>query len=291
MRRSLIIGCLALCSCTAGLILGGCAPGEKKLSEAESQIAQLSQKGVPDSILSSAKVFLANVRNSKRLGNSGVAMNNADSLFFTIKKAEAWLAATTTTVKPYIDSVKKVITEQKKALTELQLKEADSLVGAVDAIVAKNQLPEAKAKIIEVEGYMATLIADEQKATELKKLLVGTWKGEFEPEKGKPGINAVNKQTITFKKDGTFTKDDAMKGQTAESLKEDWQFLSDGKWQAKGDTAILNVKHEKCVRQVYQHLKGSKWISDPNKTYDSTYTDGHKDQFIVKSYLTENFKK
>jgi hypothetical protein len=289
MRCLRIAGLLTLCGVAAGLVFTGCAPGNKKLEAAEAQIAQLSQQGVPDSLLSNAKVFLSNVRNSKRLGNSGLAQSNGDSLFATLKRAEAWLTTTTTTVKPYVDSVKKVLTEQKKKITGQQLKEADSLLASIDSLVSKNQLPEAKAKILEVAAYMPTLIADEQKAADFRKMLSGTWHGEFEPEK--KGMTAVKKQVISFKKDSTFTMDESMKGQSAEYLKEDWQFLSSGKWDVKGDTLLLSILHEKCVKQEYQRLKDNKWVTDKMKTYDTTITNGSKDQFMVKSFMMENFKK
>jgi hypothetical protein len=290
MRHLRIAGLSILCGgLAAGMLFTDCAPGNKKLEQAEAQITQLSQQGVPDSILSSARVFLSEVRNSKRLGNGGLAQTNADSLFATLKRAQAWLTTTTTTVKPYIDSVKKVLTEEKKKLGGLQLKEADSLLGAIDAQVAKNMLPEAKAKILEVAAYMPTLIADEQKSADFRKMLVGTWRGEFEPEK--KGMTAVKKQVINIKKDSSFTMDEAMKGQSSEYLKEDWEFQSNGKWDVKGDTLLLSVLHEKCVRQEYQRLKDNKWLTDKMKTYDTTITNGSKDQFMVKSFMMENFKK
>lgn len=289
MRLSRISTVLVFGAVVAGMVFTGCAPGEKKLAAAEAKIADLSAKGVSDSILSSAKVFLMQTRNFKRTGNGTYARNNADSLFATIKNAEAWLAMTTSTVKPFIDSVRAVIAERKKGLTGFNLKDADSLLSVVDTKIAKNLLPEAKVLILELDAYMPTLLADEQKSVEFRKMIVGTWRGEFEPEQ--KGMTAIKKQVISFKDDGNFSMDESMKGQSSENLKEDWQFQSSGTYGIKGDTVLLSVLKEKCLKQEYQRQVNGKWVTDKMKTYDTTITNGSKDQFIVRSFLNENFKK
>jgi hypothetical protein len=291
--HSFFLRCTTLAAIGCVAMLAGCAPGEKTLGEADAKIQALSASGCPDSMLSSARVFLSQARASKKIGNSGLAAGNFDSCKSYITMAETWMSNAKTKIKPQVDSLKAAVNSQKKELAGAQLQHADSLLAIVDSLLGKNQLPEALAQAQDLVAFMPTLLADEKKSTDIKSKLPGTWVGERSPET--KGMNAVEKRTITFKGDGTFQSDESMKGQTAENLKEDWQFISNGTWIAKGDTILLMVNHEKCLRQNYSRMieQGGKkkWVDNPGKTYDSTVTNHSKDKFLTWDYIKEYFKK
>ena len=100
---------------------------------------------------------------------------------------------------------------------------------------------------------------------------------------------------VTFKKDSTYNSTEQLKGQTSEYIKEDWKFINSGIWRMKGDTIMLNVQREKCVKQVYWNylVKNGKaqWVKNVAPTYDSTYTDGKKDRFMTFEYVKDYFKR
>lgn len=272
-------------------LLAGCG-GTKKLDDAEKRIATLEANGVPDSLLSAAKVFLFQVKSSMNTAASGYAKMYKDSLFFYLEKAEASYTNTLQQYKPFVDSLRKSIDKNKKQLSGTQLKVVDSILVYVDSFITKNWMLQAREKVIHLDTIMPGLLADEKKTKDLRPKLVGTWVSEMEPQGGYKG---VEKRVFTFKTDGSFETAEEMKGQTAEFVKEDWKFLTTGTWDLRGDTVLMFVTREICPRQVYQNYQNVKgkpqWVENKAPTYDSTITNHSKDRFVTYEYLTDVFKK
>jgi hypothetical protein len=162
----------------------------------------------------------------------------------------------------------------------------------VDSMVKMNWLIQAQEKIVEIDSMMPQLLKDESKMVAIRPKLVGTWSSSRAPQGGYKG---VEKRRYTFMKDGSFNSDEEMKGQTAETLKEDWQFLSWGKYDLRGDTILLFVEREKCTRQSFwNYMKKDgkvQWVKNDAPTYDSTITNHGKDKYMTFDYLLEFFKK
>jgi hypothetical protein len=280
---------LSIVSCIALIPFTGCGVNKKKQNDAESRIQALQAKGVPDSLLTEAKVLLSQSKTSKKIGDGVTAKRQYDEAIALLEKAETAGNATTTSLKPFVDSMQKAITLRKKSLTGPQLKVADSLYGVIESFAIKNLWPEAKNACIALDTALTVLQKDEALAKEVRSKIVGTWTST-QKYKDK-GVDALEKKTFKFEADGKLEMSEEMKGQTAPTRREDWKFISSGTYDLKGDTALLAVKREKCEKQIYWYLKGKNWDKAEKKPYDSLYTDGRKDRFVTYTYLKENFKK
>jgi len=274
------------------IVLNGCGVSQKKLDEAESRIKALGATGIPDSLLSDAKLFLFKTKGAKKTGNTAIAKRNMDSMMVYIERAEAESEATMNKLKPYVDSMRISIKKRKEGLSGLHLKYADSIITFIDSYADKGWLRQAKDKCIMIDSMLPRLHNDEKLANKVRPKLLGSWFSSRVPEKR---YKALETRKFTFHKDGKFESVEQMKGQTHEFLKEDWKFLSWGTWDMLGDTVMLFVKREKCPRQVFWNYKekdGRKqWVKNDAPTYDTTITSGKKDRYMTYGYIRENFKR
>jgi cell division septum initiation protein DivIVA len=217
-----------------------------------------------------------------------------DSLKSTVAAAEKWQVEGTQAAKTHVDGLVSTLTGKKKDLTGLQLKQADSLLNLADGLIKKNWYLQARRFVDELDTLMPFLQKDEVAAKKVSEKLPGTW--SLTKKLTQDAANAVEKKRVTFTKQGTFEMEESMNGKTSPQLKEDWQFQTSGTYELKGDTILLAVKKEKCIKEIYWNLtiKGKKqeWVkNDKKKPYDSAVTNGAKDRFFTFEYLTEDFKK
>jgi hypothetical protein len=279
----------AACTVIAVVMVPGGCGGQKKIKLAEARIQALSAKGVPDSVLAGPRVFIFQVNATAKLGQTGIMRRNRDSLMVTLEKAEIWYEETMRRLKPELETQMRSLNERKQGLTGLQLAVADSIAGIVDSFTAINWLLQAKQKADILDGIMAGLINDEALMQKLRPRVIGTWKGEASPEDKK--LKAVERRKFIFGADGKLQIEEEMKGQTQEFLREDWKFVSWGRWDMKGDTALLYIEREKCERQTYWTLKNEAWVKEDKPTYDSTITNRSKDRFMAWDYFEQFLKK
>ncbi|MCX7727394.1 MAG: hypothetical protein N2053_11175, partial [Chitinispirillaceae bacterium] len=180
------------------------------------------------------------------------------------------------------------------------LADADSMLKILDSLIGKNWYIPALTKALELDTVMGVLLKNEAKAKEIRPKLIGTWKDVHvvkppEDEEGGKKYKATDTRIFKFMKDGSFEGLEERHGQTTPYLKEDWKFLSWGKYDLMGDTIYIFINREKCAQQIFHQLnvKDNKWIKKEQPTYDSTFTTPRKDKdkFIVWSDLTLEFKK
>jgi hypothetical protein len=281
---------IAVC-CVVAAIIAGCGVSAKKLNAAEQRIAALQQKGVPDSLLTEARVLLVQSRTAKQLGNGIGAKSQYDSLEKLLATAEASYGATTGQLKPGVEAMRKTLADKKLNLTGAHLKEADSLCALLDATIAKNDWVSAKEEAAMIDIAVNSLVKNEQTAKEIKPKVVGSWNSTEVIKNKEDKSNAVEKKSFTFAPDGKLDITEERNGQTNETLKEDWKFQSWGTYSLKGDTILMNITREKCMKQVYQNLKKNQWVKFEKPPYDSTVTNGKKDRYMAFDYLKANFKK
>jgi len=270
----------------------GC--GKKaSVEEVEARMNVLTEKGIPDSVLANLKVYIYNIRSGQKVNNFTIVKKYSDSMRVAIVKAEEWYANALETTKPYLESLRKSIVERKSNLTGLHLLTADSILNIADSLEKINFLVFARTKMDKLDSLMPVLLENEKKAQEISKKIIGKW-GDAHWEKAEDAnYKALSRRFFTFKKDGTFESSEEMVGQTTPYMKEDWLFLSWGKYAFKGDTIHLNVTREKCPKQVFTHLnvRTNKWEKKVSPTYDSLITNGSKDKFLIFSDFKSNFKK
>ncbi len=283
---------LSVC-CIAFFAISGCGVSEKKLKDAEQRMQTLQQSGVPDSLLTEARVLVVQARTAKQLGNGMGAKADYDSAMGILAKAESGYGATTAQVKPAVESLRKSLGDRKLNFSDGILKEADSLLSVIDAFINENKWPEAKAKAMQADTVFSSLQRCEKLAKDLRPRLLGTWSGSHAIRED--GARAVEKKSFAFSPDGKVAIVEERTGLSSPTLKEDWKFESWGKYDLMGDTILMNVQREKCDRQVYQNLqeKGKKkeWVKTEKPPYDSVITNGKKDRYITFNYLKDGFKK
>jgi hypothetical protein len=274
-----------------GIAFTGCGVSQKTLDAYEAQLKTLEARGVPDSILSSVRVFLSQIKGGKQSGLGTVVKASSDSAKQYLAAAEKWYQSTVQTAKPRVDSLVKYFTATKTTLTGMQLKETDSVLSVINSYIKQTWYMQAQLHAEQLDSLIPQLLKDEENAKKADAQIRGiTW--NMTKKLSEDGANAVQKNRISFKKDGTYEMSEEMMGLTKPSLKEDWQFLSWGNYAMKGDTILLSTKREKRVRQIYVHLDGGKEVKKiEDKPYDSAITNGSKDRFFTFDYLKENFKK
>ncbi len=286
-----ILGGVA-CIIAVCVLFHGCGVSKKKLDDADNRIKALEAKGVPDNLLSEAKVNLYQARTAMKSSSTAYAKKYADSLFFYLEKAETQSQATMEQYRPYIDSLRKTFDGRKKALGGLQLQYADSIIAFVDSFTTMGWLIQARDKAIYLDTSFARLVEDEKKSNKIRPRLIGTWSGQRVPP---GGYKALEKRRFTFKRDGTFNSSEEMNGQTQQTLKEYWKFMNWGTWKLRGDTVLMFVTREKCPKQHFlNYMKKDgkmKWVKNQAPTFDSTIVGHGKDRFMTYEYLVDNFKK
>jgi uncharacterized protein YcfL len=273
----------------AVVLLVGCG-SDHSITALEARLKVLEAKGLPDSILSSARFDLDKVKTGKKLGLVSEVDASLDSLKVHVKAAEKWSDGVMQANMARADSLSKLLATEKAGLTGFQLKEADSLFSPIDSNFKKGWYLQARGAADHLDSLMPSLLKDEENAKQVSGKIIGTW--TMLKHHREDGANAVEKTKVSFLKDGTFAMDEEMKGQTSPQLKEDWQFLTHGNYGLKGDTILLMTKTEKCPRRIYWNLDdNNKWVKTDQKPYDTVITDGSKDRSIAFNYLKENYKK
>jgi|WetSurMetagenome_2_1015567.scaffolds.fasta_scaffold117582_2 hypothetical protein len=278
-----------------GSLFIGCGVTTKKLNDAEKRINTLTQNGMPDSLLTDARVLLVQIKTSKQYGGGASPQKLYDSAMTILSNAEMTYVNSTQKTKPVVEALRNTFDAKKQSLTGAQLQEAERLIKDADSCIKMNKWPEAKMKCEMIDTALNALIKDERTAAEIKAKLTGTWLETVKTKNKQEKADFVEKKSFTFSPDGKVDIVEERTGQTNEALKEDWKFQSGGTYSLKGDTVLVAVTKEKCLKQVYMHLavKNGKsgWVKKEKPGYDSTITGGKKDRFLTFSYLKENFKK
>jgi hypothetical protein len=275
------------------LFATGCGVSEKKLKDAEQRMESLQHGGVPDSLLTEARVLIVQARTAKQLGNGIGARTDFDSAITILAKAESGYGATTAQVKPFVGSLRKTLGDKKLNFSGAILRQADSLLALVDSLVKANKWPEAKIKVLDVDTAFTSLVKSNAIARELRSRLIGTWIGTQAIKDD--GAKAIEKKSFAFGSDGKVAIVEERSGITNPTLKEDWKFESWGSWDLVGDTILLFVNREKCDKQIYLNLKQSgtkkEWVKTEKPPYDSTITGGKKDRFVTFDVIKSGYKK
>ena len=290
MRHMLLAALIALATVP---FLSGCGVSQKQIDDAELRIKTLSEKGLPDSVLSDARIYLQQAKDGMMRHNDQFANIGRDSIIF-IKKAEAIYAAESERQKTEVTALLSGLKSQAGSLSGLHKIAADSAIAVADSFVQIGWLFQAEGKAKEAQIVLDTLKQMQVRADELAPQVPGTWKcTNTYTSKEFKDVNAIENKIFTFSPDGKAMMVETKKGISAASLKEDWAFNSWGTWALRGDTILLSVSRFKIVKQDFwkRPAPGTPWKAEPGPTYDSTITDHSQDRFIVWSDLTLDFKK
>ena len=172
-RNSVLVVCACLTALTA--FLTSCGPSDRMLEEARGRIDALKSKGVPDSALSRARVFLYQAEDAKKRGNTGVARRAADSMQILLARAEDLYNEHIATLRPVVDSLEQVLIKERKDFSGMQAKKIDSMLAIVDSFSNMEWLLQAQNKARETIAMLPDLEFDEERAQELRPRIPGTW--------------------------------------------------------------------------------------------------------------------
>ena len=283
-------------SFSLAIFIGACSVSQKTLDDAQKRIDALKIKGVPDSSLSTAIVYLAQAKDANQRGNNGLARLSADSTRILIALAENLYSENIVKMKPEMDSLILILTKAKTQLTGLQVRKVDSAMKVIDSFNQKNWIYQvefnAKAAVNEL---LPSLKFCEERARELRPRVMGEWvcTNKTKSEEIKE-VNAVEKKIFSYMPDGKCKLVETKKGQSGQAIKEDYEFNSYGTYDLLGDTIFMFIKRFVSVRQNFttMSIKDKKkiWTLKKEPTYDSSITDGSQDRWIPFTDLQRDFE-
>jgi hypothetical protein len=274
----------------AGMIAAGCGGvTDKKVADAETRIEALRAAGAPEAMISDANLILIQLKAARTAQSS----SDYKKMIGFLEKAEAEWGNQSAQIRPLLDSLTASIRQRKAGLTGYQLSDADSLLAICDSLIKANQLLDAQKKCYALDAAMDQLFKDEETVKTLRPKVPGTWRRVADAEG--EGVKAVEKKLLKLSKDGKLDFEEELKGTTSETRKEDWKFHSWGEWALKGDTVLIFIKREKCLKQVFYNLEEKdgklEWVKWDGPTFDTTITNGMKDRYMTWEYLTKNFNR
>jgi hypothetical protein len=286
---------LYLISLTALIALAGCGGvSQKTLDQAQKRIDNLKTQGIPDSMLSMAKVYLAQAIISKDKGKAPEAKKAATELEKQLSEVEKYYKDHVSNLLHSIESMKSQIKSVRNEFSALQAKKIDSMVNVVDSFVNIKFYLQANDVAKEIVNSIPHFREDQKKANEIIKKIPGEWvcTNHIKGTENKD-INAIEKKIFTFDRKGSVKLIENKKGQSGPFLKEDYEYKSVGTWDVLGDTIYLFVNRFAAVRQNFQrlHKEGKKfiWKSENHPSYDSAITDGSQDRNIIYADLLSDF--
>jgi hypothetical protein len=288
-KRSL----LKLLSLTAIVSMVACSVSDKTLTSGQNRIDALKAQGMPDSLLSPAKLLIRQATDEKTR-NPQIANKAADSLKVVLTQLEASFKSIVPQLQADIESMRAQISQVRSQLSGMQVTKVDSMMRKVDSLVDLKWYPDAAAKIMVIVSMLPQLKIDEQKSSEIKGKVTGTWTcTNVTKHSEDKTVNAVEKKIFILNSDGTCKFIEKKQGKSGPFLKEDYEFVSTGTYGFLGDTVYLSISRFSAVRQNFERLfiegKNRTWKKDPQPTYDTTLTDKSQDRFIAYPDLVSDF--
>lgn len=293
MKRFFVV---VICLSVLSLLLG-CGVSNRTIQDAEQRIETLKNKGVPDSSLSRAIVFVYQAKSAKERGDQSLAKLSADSMLYLIAQAEAAYEEQTTKLAPVIDSLRQVIKADEEKFSGLQKAEIDSMVAVADSFATIGWVLQTESTLRTAVERLPKLEFLQKRAEELSPRVPGKWVcAQTTKKAGHPEVNAVQYKIFEFGRDGKAKFTEKKSGQSGTHLKEDWEFVSWGTYDLYGDTIHLFVDRFASVKQdfiekVVDDNGKQVWKKTSHPTYDSTITDGSQDRYIAFSDLRVDFKR
>jgi hypothetical protein len=290
MKKGSLIKLLGL---TAIVSMVACSVSDKTLTAGQNRIDALKAQGMPDSLLSPAKLLIRQATDEKTR-NPSIANKAADSLKKVLTQLELSFKSTIPQLQSEIESMRAQITQTRSQVTGMQVAKIDSMMRIADSLNNLKWYPDAAAKMRSVVAALPQLQQDEQKAAEIKGKVAGTWTcTNVTKHSEDPTVNAVEKKIFILNRDGTCKFIEQKQGKSGPFLKEDYQYISYGTYGFLGDTVYLSINRFQAVRQNFEHLfidgKKRTWKKEPHPSYDTTLTDKSQDRFVAYPDLVSDF--
>jgi len=254
---------IGLLTAAAVLLLVGCASFDDKSKDVGKRLSILEQKGVPDSIISPARLAYSTAQGEKRRNKPDAADKKMKEAIALVKAAEVSLEKSLTETKPdVIARLNALSAKAGKDFRGLHKAEADSLLKAADSLIKIDYIFKANDIVRNFENDYSKKVKDQATADSLALRIVGTWTFlDTAKHSEDKNVNAVDRKVFTFRKDGSAYFLGEKKGQVSPYARIDAKFETFGTWDIKGDvihiTATKFVQHKQSSWQLNE-LTG-KW--------------------------------
>jgi hypothetical protein len=254
------------------LFLTACQSFEQKVSDVRNRLTVLETKGLPDSVVSPARLALVSAQDNNARNRGGEANKALNKALAAVKHAEEFLENTMTTKKPEVVAMyNALVTKVENDLRGLHKKDADSALHQIDSLLKIDFVFKAERFINHFEKDYPKMSKAQATADSLRPKINGsTWVfTETTKNTEDKNVNAVEKKTFKFNRDGTSYFVEEKKGQSSPNLKEEWKFETWGKWDIKGDTvwviATKFTQHKQTFWQFNELTKKWGHVNTENK--------------------------
>ena len=298
MKHLIWVSCLA-----AILFLVGCKSFDERVVEVNERLSVLENKGLPDSVVSPARLALTSAQGNNARNRGGEANKDLKKAETAVANAEEFLENTLNTKKPEVVArFNKIVKNVDNDLRGLHRKDADVVLNQIDSLLKINFVFKAEKIINQFEKDYKKMTRAQFLADSLRPKINGSTWTFMETTKNTEdkNVNATEKKVFKFNKDGSSYFVEQKSGQSTPYLKEDWKFETWGTWDMKGDTvhviATKFTQHKQTFWQFNELTK--KWghvdtknqfvVGKPNVIEAETLTLAKNPEDIVKQnrYIT-----
>ncbi|KMQ49750.1 hypothetical protein CHISP_3348 [Chitinispirillum alkaliphilum] len=117
----------------------------------------------------------------------------------------------------------------------------------------------------------------------------------METSERNPDINAVEEKILLFFENGEVRFIERKRGQSHQTLREDWEFISRGTYYLAKDTIHLAISEFETRRLNFEILKQvgdeGEWVEITEETGMTRLTDGSKDRTISVEVIKDDFSR
>lgn len=273
--------------------LVACSVSEKTLTDGQKKIDALKAQGMPDSLLSQAKLYLCQAKDENFRKNYSVASKAAASFKKEITLAEKSYLSSLPQMESEINSMRGQVSSVRSQVSGMQVKKLDSLLSKVDSLITSKHVPDALAKMKLIVANLPQIQKDEENAKAIKDKVIGTWTCTNTYKHSEdPTVKAIEKKIFILNRDGSAKFIEKKSGKSGPYLKEDYEYISTGTYGFLGDTVYLSINRFKAVKQNFSRMvdiQKKVWKPDNHPGYDSTITDKSQDRYVAYPDLVADF--
>ncbi|MBD3420263.1 MAG: hypothetical protein GF398_09130 [Chitinivibrionales bacterium] len=273
-----------------------CGVSDKTLLDVENRIQALKNKGVPDSSLARAKVFLYQARSAKERGDLKLANMSKDSMLYLVAQAENDYDERVKQLRPVISSLQQKIMAAQKQLSGLPEKKLDSVTAVADSFSAIGWTLQVEQALKAGTDMIPSLKFNQERAQEIRPKVYGRWVcKDVKRSKAHPEVNYPEYKIFEFGRDNKVAYIEEGKGRMTTHVKMDYKFISNGTYDFLGDTIMIFVDRFRRIREVSEEKKKVdgkiKWVRNEIEPMDSIISDGSQNRWITYQDLVKDFKR
>jgi len=290
------------------LLLAGCQSFESTATNVQERLSVLEEKGLPDSLISPIRMSLIAAQGDRRRNRNSDANKNIQKALDAVKNAEEHLERSLTDKKPQVIAKRNELARRAESdFTGLHKKDADSLIAKIDSLLGISFVFQAERVAQQFERDYARMRTAQATADSIRPRVPGTWVfTDTTKHAHDKNVNAIERKTFVFNRNGTATLTEEKSGQSAPNLREQWRFQTFGNWDLRGSTIHIFTNRWIGHEQRFWSLNDGKWghvdqetnrfVERPNVVPADTLTIDHEEivkqnRFVPFSDLEQEFRR